>query len=158
MRRRTRRNHTAAFKTKVALAAVRRDKTLSELARMFAVRPNQITEWKSRPLEGAAGVFGAEGARQAPPVDVKTLPRFSRPPMSPDEFVRQYHGVFLKDDGRYADTLWQIFNEAAGAAEFHTDNTELIADDPKLYIDEQELRKVVASVIEKLDKWPEQPA
>lgn len=63
MTRRTQPNHTTAFKAKVALAAVRRDKTLSELARMFAVHPNQITQWKSRPLEGAAGVFGAEGAR-----------------------------------------------------------------------------------------------
>jgi transposase-like protein len=81
MTRRTRRNHTAAFKAKVALAAVRRDKTLSELARMFAVYPNQITQWKSRLLEGAAGVFGAEGAGQAPTVDVKTLARFSRPPL-----------------------------------------------------------------------------
>jgi len=44
MTRQTRRNHTAAFKAKVALAAVRRDKTLSELAQMFAVHPNQITE------------------------------------------------------------------------------------------------------------------
>jgi transposase-like protein len=65
MTRRTRRNHTAAFKAKVALAAVRRDNTLSELARMFAVHPNQITQRKSRLLEGAAGVFGAEGAGQA---------------------------------------------------------------------------------------------
>lgn len=81
MTRRTRRNHTAAFKTRVALAVVRRDKTISELARMFAVHANQITDRKARLLEGAAGVFGTEGARQAPTVDVKTLPRFSRPPL-----------------------------------------------------------------------------
>jgi len=75
MTRRTRRNHTPAFKAKVALAAVKGEKTLAELAQAFDVHPNQITDWKGRLLDGAAGVFGSDVARPetAPAVDVKTL-------------------------------------------------------------------------------------
>ena len=76
MTRRTRRNHTPAFKAKVALAAIKGEKTLAELAQLYDVHPNQITDWKGRLLEGAAGVFGAEAtsaAPAAPTVDVRTL-------------------------------------------------------------------------------------
>ena len=58
MTRRARRNHTPAFKAKVALAAIKGEKTLSELAQLFDVHPNQITAWKAQLLDGAAGVFG----------------------------------------------------------------------------------------------------
>ena len=75
MTRRPRRNHTPAFKAKVALAAVKGEKTLAELAQQFDVHANQITTWKAQLLDGAAGVFGSEprAASTAPPVDVKTL-------------------------------------------------------------------------------------
>jgi transposase len=73
MSRRPRRNHTPAFKAKVALAAVKGEKTLTELAQQFDVHPNQITAWKAQLLEGAAGVFGSESRLAAPAVDVKTL-------------------------------------------------------------------------------------
>ena len=47
MTKRTRRNHTPAFKAKVALPALKGEKTLTELAQFFDVRPNQITNWKA---------------------------------------------------------------------------------------------------------------
>ena len=74
MSRRPRRNHSPAFKAKVALAAVKGEKTLAELAQQFDVHPNQTTSWKAQLLEGAAGVFEGEPKADAPdPVDVKTL-------------------------------------------------------------------------------------
>ena len=74
MTRRARRNHSPAFKAKVALAAIKGEKTLAELAQQFDVHPNQITSWTAQFLEGAAGVFGTEPkADAADPFDVKTL-------------------------------------------------------------------------------------
>jgi transposase len=74
MSRRPRRNHTAVFKAKVALAAVKGEKTLAELAEQFDIHPNQITQWKSQLQDGAAGVFGEARADQAAaPVDLKAL-------------------------------------------------------------------------------------
>jgi transposase-like protein len=55
--RRPRRNHTAAFKAKVALAALKGDRTLAELAEKYDVHANQITQWKAQLLDGAIGVF-----------------------------------------------------------------------------------------------------
>lgn len=55
--RRKRRNHSSEFKAKVALAAVRGEKTLSELAEQFDVHPNQIQDWRRRLIEGAGELF-----------------------------------------------------------------------------------------------------
>jgi transposase len=73
MARRPRRNHAPAFKAKVALAAIRNEGTIVELAKRFDVHPAQVTAWKDQLLTGATDVFG-EGSRSAElPVDVKTL-------------------------------------------------------------------------------------
>src|SRR5437016_2758696 len=75
MSRRPRRNHTPAFKAKVALAAIKGDRTLAQLAEQFDVHPNQITTWKAQLENGAAEVFGpgAGNAAALPPIDVKSL-------------------------------------------------------------------------------------
>jgi transposase len=66
MSRRARRNHAPAFKAKVALAAVKGDRTLAHLAEQFDVHPNQITSWKAQLEGGAADVFGpGSGSRLA---------------------------------------------------------------------------------------------
>jgi len=56
--RRQRRVHSPEFKAKVALSALREDKTLAELSQQYALHPTQITEWRRQLLEHAADVFG----------------------------------------------------------------------------------------------------
>jgi len=75
MSRRSRRNHSPTFKAKVALAAIKGEKTLAELAQLHDVHTTQIAAWKAQLLEGAAGVFsaGLPAGSSAPGVDLKTL-------------------------------------------------------------------------------------
>ena len=60
MTKRIRRNHSPAFKAKVALAAVKDEKTLAELAQQFDIHPNQITTWRGQLMEGAARTANLE--------------------------------------------------------------------------------------------------
>ena len=73
MPRRPRRNHSLAFKSKVALAGVKGDKTISELSQQFDVHPNQITQWKIQLLERMSEVFEGSAKAGPPQADVKTL-------------------------------------------------------------------------------------
>lgn len=75
MTKRPRRNHSPAFKAKVALAAIRGEQTLVELSQQFDVHANQIKQWKDQLLGGATFIFGneAKAEQSGPSVDVKTL-------------------------------------------------------------------------------------
>lgn len=73
MSRRPRRNHSPAFKAKVAVEALADGKTIAEIAQKHDVHPNQVTEWRRQLLERAAGVFGAPAVPADPAVDLKSL-------------------------------------------------------------------------------------
>ena len=73
MSRRPRRNHAPAFKAKVALAALKGEVTLAELAQRFDLHAHQIGAWREQLLAGAAQLFAEGGTPADPPVDVKTL-------------------------------------------------------------------------------------
>ena len=69
--RRTRRTHGPAFKARVALAALRDDKTMAELCKEFELHASQVIQWKRQLLQGAADVFAGGG--QATAVDLAPL-------------------------------------------------------------------------------------
>jgi transposase len=71
--RRPRRNHTAVFKAKVAIAAVKGDQTLAQLGARFDVHPNQITQWKADLLRRAAEVFASAADKREQGPDIKLL-------------------------------------------------------------------------------------
>ena len=73
MSKRPRRNHAAAFKAKVALAAVKGDKTVAEIAQHYEVHPTQVVDWRRQLLDRAADVFGGAAAPAEPPIDLKAL-------------------------------------------------------------------------------------
>ncbi|SAL07662.1 transposase [Caballeronia calidae] len=71
MTKRNRRTHSPAFKAKVALAALKADKTLAELAQQYDVHPNQITDWKKQLQERVSELFETgKSTTGEPPVDV----------------------------------------------------------------------------------------
>jgi transposase len=73
MPRRPRRNHSPAFKAKVALEAIKGEGPIIEIAERFDVHPNVITKWKRQLLEGAPGVFGSVESDKPDTPDVAKL-------------------------------------------------------------------------------------
>lgn len=71
--KRSRRNHTAAFKAKVALAAIKTDQTIAELAKRFDVHPNSIVQWKAELLDHAGDIFDGGRAPKGETADLKDL-------------------------------------------------------------------------------------
>jgi transposase len=67
-----RRNHDAGFKARVAMEAVKGERTASELAAQYSVHPTMIHEWKKALLDGAADIFERSG-KKAPEVDEDTV-------------------------------------------------------------------------------------
>ena len=60
-----RKQHSAGFKAKVALEAIRAERTLNELAGQFELHPTQVMQWKKQLVEGATGVFNGHADRNA---------------------------------------------------------------------------------------------
>jgi transposase-like protein len=61
-----RKKHSAKFKADVALEALKGDKTINEIGADFKVHPDQLSQWKKRPLEGIRGVFGSKQGQEGP--------------------------------------------------------------------------------------------
>ena len=72
MARRSRRNHSPAFKAKVALLAVRGELTTAEIAKKFDIHPNLIAQWKTQLLQNATAAFDG-GSVKTDEVDVEKL-------------------------------------------------------------------------------------
>ncbi len=94
MTKRTRRNHSGTFKAKVALAALRGDKTLIEIAQHYEAHPNQVTDWNRQLLERAADVFdgGSSAVEADNEPDIQTLPaKIGQLALENDFFKRRTH-------------------------------------------------------------------
>jgi len=88
MKKRARQNHTPAFKAKVALAALKNDRTIAQLAEQFDVHPNQITSWKEQLLAGAADVFERGGSTKS------SAPRSISRPCTPRSASWSWRTIF----------------------------------------------------------------
>jgi transposase len=61
-----RKNHSASFKAKVALEAVKMEKTIAQLSSDFGVHPNQIAQWRRRLLDEIPDIFSRKRKKRRP--------------------------------------------------------------------------------------------
>jgi transposase-like protein len=93
--RRPRRNHLSTFKAKVALAAIKDDQTLAQLAERFDVHPQQITQWKAQLLEKAGeGVRESREAHQAAAGMGEPSKCAAQRDRAPEDLPRRSHARF----------------------------------------------------------------
>jgi len=59
-----RRKHSASFKAKVALEAIKGEATIAEIASRYEIHPNLVTKWKKALQDEAASIFSEDHARQ----------------------------------------------------------------------------------------------
>ena len=70
---RKRKTHSASFKAQVALAALKGDKTVNEIASQFEVHPTLVNEWKKRLSQSAESVFASPGKKAASAAEAEAL-------------------------------------------------------------------------------------
>lgn len=106
--RRPRRNHSPTFKAKVALEALKGEKTTAELAAQYEVHPTQITSWKNELLQRATEVFGGAAAAESAPDREKVRELHAK--IGELTVERDFsYGPFLVNrqiDTDRADTIW----------------------------------------------------
>ena len=79
MSKKKRRRFSKEFKAKVALEAIKEQKTIAELASQFDVHPNQISSWKKELLDNAAGIFAGKNEELDPKVQEElTAPLYNK--------------------------------------------------------------------------------
>jgi transposase len=70
-----RRKHSPDFKKKIALEAIREQKTINQIAKEFQVHPVQVSEWKKQLLEGCGSVFTGDSRQESREDEIAALER-----------------------------------------------------------------------------------